>query len=182
MGRTNGCFIESIERQGLVSVEGEKYLIGLGYGGKLESMARFEWDFRCMLGLRDPQDEQKRNHFIREFAAATSPDQPVVLVLDDYNNLLFRTFAELGKRSINKYPDLFVFMVVEDQSRNPSVQYFLNLETDPIDEPLQPHQLMIDAEEVPDEVFVFLQSRLDIQFYRRDDEVMMEFRIEELPV
>lgn len=171
-----------IKRQAVVSMQGEKYLIGLGYGGKLEAMARFEWDFRCKLGIRDPLDELDREAFVRKFMAETSADQPVVLELDDYNSLLFRSFAELGKEAIRKYPDLFVFIVVEEQSREPGVQYFLNLETDPVDEPMRPNQIRIDAEGVPDEIFVFLKSRLNVQFYRRDEEVMMEFRLEDMAI
>lgn len=163
-------------------MEGEKYVIGLGYSGSLESMARFEWDFRCQLGLRQAQDEQGREEFVREFAEKTSPDEPIVLVLDDYNQDLFRAFTELGKLAISKYEQLFVFVVVEDVSQDPSVQYFLNVEPDPLSEALYPNQMMVDAEGVPDEVFAFLRSALNVQFYRRDDEIMLEFKIEELPL
>lgn len=160
----------------------ETYLIGLGYGGSLEAMGHFEWDMRCRMGLRDPQNEAEREEFVRQFAAETSPESPIVLVLDDYNNVLFRTFMELGKQSIDKYPGLYVFVVAEDQSEDPHVQYFLNIEQDPVDENLWPHQMILDAEGVPDRVLVFMQERLNVQFYRRENELMMEFRIEELPV
>jgi len=163
-------------------VEGEQYLIGMGYGGSLQSMARFEWDFRCRLGLRNPQNVEEREAFVREFTAATSPETPTVLLLDDYNTALFRTFVELGKQAIIRDPNLYVFVVAEDQWENPSVQYFLNLEQDPVEEILAPHQVMLDGEGVPDRVLLFLQERLDLSFYRREGELMMEFRIEELPL
>ncbi|WP_018130960.1 hypothetical protein [Effusibacillus pohliae] len=160
----------------------ERYVIGLGYGGSLQAMGRFEWDFRCSLGLRDPQDVGGREAFLNDFAAATSPEAPVVLVLDDYNPALFRTFMEQGKQAIRKSPDLYVFVVAEDQSADPPVQYFLNIESDPVGESLLPHQMILDAEGVPDGVLLFLQDRLGVRFYRRDEELMMEFRIDELPL
>ncbi|MFC4766886.1 hypothetical protein [Effusibacillus consociatus] len=163
-------------------MEAKQYLIGLGYGGSLEAMGRFEWDFRCRLGLRDPQDITGREAFVKDFIEATSPEAPVVLVLDDYSIPLFRTFMELGKQGITKYPGLYVFVVAEDQTEDPHVQYFLNIEHDPVDETLMPHQMVLDAEGVPDSVLMFMQERLNVRFYRREDELMMEFRIEELPV
>lgn len=163
-------------------MEGEPYLIGLGYGGSLKAMAGFEWDFRCGLGLRNPQDEAGREAFVRDFARSASPEAPVVLVLDDYNLSLFRTFMELGKQALSKYPSLYVFVVAEDQSGNPPVQYFLNIVGDPVDEILMPYQMLLDAEGVPDRVLLFIQERLNVRFYRRGDELMIEFPIEELPL
>jgi hypothetical protein len=162
----------------------EDFLIGLGYGGDLESMARFEWDFRCLLGLRDPLDEQAKEAFIQQFVASTSPDEPIVLLLDEFDNPMFRAFMEYGKHAISKYEGLYVFLVAEDQRQEPHIQYLLNIEPDPIGEQLMPNQMMLDSEGVPDEVFRFLQTLLNVQFYRREGEedVMLEFRIQELPV
>ncbi|GAX88787.1 hypothetical protein [Effusibacillus lacus] len=163
-------------------MEREQYLIGLGYGGTLKAMARFEWEFRCTLGLRDRKDAAGRDVFIREFVETVSPEVPVVLVLDDYSNPLFRTFMETGKQAITKDSDLYVFVVIEDQTQEPHVQYFLNIEQDPVDETLMPNQMLLDAEGVPDFLLLFMQDRLNVRFYRREDEVMLEFRMEELPV
>lgn len=160
----------------------EDFFIGLGYGGNLESMARFEWDFRCQLGLRDPHDEQGKQAFIQQFAASTSANEPIVLLLDEFDNPMFRAFMEYGKQAITKYEGLYVFLVAEDQREDPHVQYLLNIEPDPIGERLMPNQIMLDSEGVPDEVFRFLQTVLNVQFYRREDDVMLEFKIQELPV
>ncbi|BCJ87181.1 hypothetical protein [Effusibacillus dendaii] len=161
---------------------GEPFLIALGYGGELSDMAGFEWEFRCKLGLRNAADEAERESFIRDFVANTSPSEPIVLLLDSYDPIMFRAFMEHGKQAIAKYSGLYVFVVAEDESQLPSTQYFLNIEQDPPGETLFPHQMMLDAEGVPDSVLLFIQDRLNVQFYRRDDELMMEFRIEELPV
>jgi hypothetical protein len=159
----------------------EPYMVALGYSGKLESAARFEWDFRVKAGAEQATDEAGREAFIRDFVTNGIENQPYVILLDDYDGPLFSTFVQVGKQAVTKDPNLHVFLVIED-AHDPEKQYRLALQADPPEELIADYEVMVDVNGIPHEVLIWLQERFGVRFYRRDDEYKMAFPLDELPV
>lgn len=159
-------------------MEQEHYILALGYGGKLASAAAFEWDFRVKVGAEEQRDETGRERFIREFVNNGVENQAYVIVLDDYDGPLFRAFMEFGKQRIAKDRQLQVFLVIED-ALDPEKQYRLYIQPDPENEQLPENEMMVDVKQVPKEVLLWMQARMGVRFYQRDNDFKMVFPQEE---
>lgn len=157
------------------------YIVGLGFGGSVESMGAFEWEFRKLLGIMKQTDDSAREKFLAEFRerfAGQVELEPIVLVLDDLRSPLFRAFMEFGKYAISHFENLYVFTVLEQTLEEPHVQFFLNIEADPIGEEMGPNQINLDAEGVPGQALAWMQEQMGVRIYVRDEETMLEFPLE----
>jgi hypothetical protein len=159
----------------------KRYYVALGYGGKLEAAARFEWNFRVRAGAEQADDEAGKEAFIRDFVTHGVEGQPYVILLEEGNEPLLHLFVACGKQALNQDPDLSVFLVIED-AEDPERQFRLYLQPDPSEELIADYEVMVDVQGIPQEVLLWLQERFGVRFYRREEEYKMAFSLDELPV